>query len=177
MAVIRLPKATARPNGRPQRCGLPPSSSEAVGRQRHRVSEDFARRMAHGPKTLESVSVGWKRLHRVRKPAGQEWRAARACRPPGKRRDAASGLPDATPEGRAAFGPPPRRSSVTMLWHGSLLSPCAGPKSAPCRCFHPTETDSRPPHRAALGCRGRCGPQADAPDHRRSRPRPQRLCQ
>ena len=36
---------------------------------------------------LESVSVGWKRLHRVKKPAGQEWRAARACRPPGNRLD------------------------------------------------------------------------------------------
>ena len=53
---------------------------------------------------LESVSVGWKRLHRVRKPAGQEWRAARACRPPGKRRDAASGLPATTPQGRADWG-------------------------------------------------------------------------
>jgi len=57
---------------------------------------------------------------------------ARPC----KRHDAASGLPDATPQGRADFGPAQRCSSVTIRWHGSLLAPRAEPKSAPCRRIH-----------------------------------------
>ena len=35
--------------------------------------------------------------------------------------------------GRTDFGPLLRCSSVTMLWHGSLLASCTGPKSAPSR--------------------------------------------
>jgi len=72
------------------------------------------------------------RRHCPAQSAGEARRAAGAgC--PCKRRNAASGLRRATPKGRAAFGPSQRRSSVTMRWHGSLLSPRAGPKSAPCR--------------------------------------------
>jgi len=105
-------------------------------------SESRTRRIgSHSAANLDPVSVKWKRRHRVGKPAGKEWRAARAgC--PCKRRDAASGLPDATPRGRAEFGPAQRCSSVTMLWHCSLLAPRAEPNSAPCRCFHFTETGS-----------------------------------
>jgi len=50
-----------------------------------------------------------------------------------------SGLSDATPQGRAKFGPSQRQSSVTMREHSSLLSPRAGPNLAPCRRFHLAE--------------------------------------
>ena len=98
----------------------------------------------HAWTNLKRVAVNLTHRDFGRKLLGKK-RCAERVGNPVKQRDVVRGAFCRNHGGRAPFGRSPRRSSVTMLWHGSLLAACARPKSAPSRWIRLTATRSNAP--------------------------------